>query len=167
LRLYGHIKRKRRNRQALTYGCAHCISIPTVSREVLMCNSCDVHIDGVWTHLAVGQPYETPDDDAHVPFTVSSMAADAIEISSQGIRVTRDAFSDALHYLRANRHDEDHPCAIGSNNDSGLAGPLCREARSRNANVRCINYILPILADLGIVGIGSARPNTTWVIRCS
>jgi hypothetical protein len=29
LRLYGHIKRKRRNRQALTYGCAHCISIPT------------------------------------------------------------------------------------------------------------------------------------------
>ena len=29
LRLYGHIKRKRRNRQALTYGCARCISIPT------------------------------------------------------------------------------------------------------------------------------------------
>jgi len=131
-----------------------------------MCNSCDVQIDGVWTHLRVGQSYETPDDEKHVPFTISRMTADAIEILPQGIIVKREAFSVALRYLRTNRHDDNHPCKIGSSNEPKFASPLCREARSRNSGVRCINYILPILAKLGIVGIGSMRPNTTWVIRC-
>jgi len=132
-----------------------------------MCRSCDVQIDGVWTHLGVGQSYETPDAIAHVPFAISRLDANSIQISPQGITITHDAFSDALHYLRANRHDQHNPCEIGSNDDPALAGPLCIAARARNANVRCINYILPILAVLDIVGIGSARPNTTWVTRCS
>jgi hypothetical protein len=132
-----------------------------------MCSSCDVQIDGVWTHLAVGQSYTTPDAIAGVPFTISRLAANSIQISPQGVTVTREAFSDALHYLRANRHDQHNPCEIRSSDDPVLAGSLCSAARSRNANVRCINYVLPVLAALSIVGTGSARPNTAWVTRCS
>jgi len=132
-----------------------------------MCRSCEVHVDGVWLHLAVGQSYRTPDENAGVAFEISKVSAREIAISPQNILISRQAFSAALHYLCNNRHDAAHPCEIRSNNNPNLAGPLCREARSYNNNIRCINYIVPILAELEIVGIGSARPNTTWVVRCS
>ncbi len=133
----------------------------------MMCRSCDVHIDGVWSHLSVGQTYRTPDAAAGVSFEISDVTPTNIEILPQKIRISRQAFSAALHYLRSNRHDREHPCEIRSNNNPNLAGPLCREARPHNNNVRCINYILPALAQFRIVGIGSAQPNTTWVVRCS
>jgi hypothetical protein len=132
-----------------------------------MCCCCDVTIDGVWTHLAVGQAYATPDGIAPVPFSISHLDLSGIRISPQGVTITREAFSDALHYLRTNRHDQHNPCVIRANNDPALAGPLCNAARMRNANVRCISYVLPVLAALGIVATRSARPNTAWVTRCS
>jgi len=132
-----------------------------------MCDSCDVQIDGVWSCLRVNEAYVTPDAVRGVPFTITAVGTHAIQISPQSVSVTRSAFSAALHYLRANRHDHAHPCRIGSNKDPALAGPLCSEARAQNSNVMCINYILPILAALNIVGIGSNEPNTVWVLRCS
>lgn len=132
-----------------------------------MCRSCDVTIDGVWTHLAAGKEYSTPDGIAPARFSVSRLDASAIRIKPQGIAIRREAFSAALHYLREYRHDQHNPCEIRSNNDPALAGPLCSAARMKNANVRCINYVLPILAALGIVSTGPARPNTAWIMRCS
>ncbi len=107
-------------------------------REVT-CESCDVHIDGVWTHLKAGQKYKTPSDGCS--FEVSDVGSSAIKISLQKrtIKIKREAFSAALHYLRENRHDEGNPCPIRSSNNPEDAGPLCRAARASNDNVRCIN----------------------------
>lgn len=138
-----------------------------VKKEVLMCSSCDVHIDEVWSHLHKNQNFVTPDATKGVPFTITSIDAKAIKISPQNVLVTRGAFSAALHYLRTNRHDHTNPCKIGSNKDPALAGPLCLVARAQNNNVMCINYILPVLAKLNIVDINSNRPNTVWILRCS
>ncbi len=132
-----------------------------------MCSSCDVQIDGVWSHLHEDQHYKTPDDTKGVPFIITSVESQAIKISPQNVLVTRGAFSAALHYLRSNRHDHANPCKVRSNKDPALAGPLCLVARAQNNNVMCINYILPILAKLNIVDINSNRPNTVWVLRCS
>ena len=132
-----------------------------------MCLSCDVHIRGVWTQLAVGQRYTTPDAVRGVPFAISNIGAQAVGVRPQNISLRRQAFSAALHYLRTHRHDQAHPCAIRSSDDPAAAGPLCLAARVQNNNTRCINYILPILRGLEIVGIGRKRPNTVWIIRCS
>ncbi len=132
-----------------------------------MCNSCEIQIDGVWSHLHINQSFVTPDETKGVPFTITSIAAKAIKISPQNVVVTRGAFAAALHYLRANRHDHTNHLKIGSNKDPALAGPLCKVARAQNSNVMCINYILPILAKHNIVDINPNRPNTVWIVRCS
>ncbi len=129
-----------------------------------MCGSCNVRIDDVWLHLAKGQTYRTPDIKQGVPFTIDSVTLTSISISPQNIQIARLSFSDALHYLRANHHTCAKPCAVESSNNPNSSGPLCDAARSKNSNVRCINYILPILQNHGLVGIDGNQPNTTWII---
>lgn len=130
-----------------------------------MCGSCDVRIDDVWLRLQPNQVYRTPDHAHGVMFTISQVLPTAITIAPQNIQINRGSFSDALHYLRENHHHTPNPCTIGSNDDPSLAGPLCRAARQSNHNqLRCINYILPVLQNHGLVGIGCAQPNTTWLV---
>ena len=128
-----------------------------------MCQSCEVHIDGVWQHLRVGAAFCTPDSVWGKRFTVADVNAGSIRIDPQGISISRAAFAAVLHYLRTNHHDSAaRRCQIKSSNNPQTAGPLCKAARAANADVRCINYILPILQSLGIVEIDSSRPNSTW-----
>jgi hypothetical protein len=75
------------------------------------------------------------------------------------------AFEDVLNYLQTHAHNMHSPCQIRSNNNSRLAGPLCLIARQHTNNVRCINYVLPLLAKLGWVDIDSRVPNTVWLLK--
>lgn len=130
-----------------------------------MCNSCDIKISDVWLRLSAGQGYRTPDHAHGVMFNIFHATQEHVSIAPQDIQVNRVCFADALHYLRENHHYSSNPCAIGSNDDPQLAGPLCLAARNRNHNqLRCINYILPILQNHGLVGVGCNQPNTTWFV---
>lgn len=132
-----------------------------------MCGSCGVKIDDLWFCLMAGQVFKTPDHARGQTFTIDQVTSDSITILPQGITINRICFVDSLHYLRENRHNMEKPCEIRSNDDPNLAGPLCLVARNNNRNQRCINYILPILQNNGLVGIGCSQPNTTWVIGVS
>ena len=130
-----------------------------------MCITCVGVISGVWARLIGGSSYQTPDSIKPANFQITDIRPDAIHIQPQNIDVLRISFVDALHYLRDNGNTILNPCKIDSNDDPNKSGLLCLAARLNNShNRRCINYILPILKSLGIVGINSSRPNTTWYI---
>ena len=131
-----------------------------------MCLSCDLLIDGVWKNLSAQQIFQTPDGARGISYTIATVDSSGINISPQNIRINKKAFSATIHYLKRKRHDRDHPIRIQSSNDPTMAGPLCTISRNKNNGVRCINYILPILNNLRIVGVDSRRPNKTWIIRC-
>jgi hypothetical protein len=135
-----------------------------VKERNAMCGSCEVRIDDVWLRLHRGQVYRTPDYRQGVMFTIDEIAKDSITIATQNVKVSRHSFVDVLHYLRENHHHHLNPCEVRSNDDPQLAGPLCRAARARNNNSRCINYILPILQNHGLVGIDCDQPNKTWIV---
>ena len=126
-----------------------------------MCQSCDIHVEGLWSHLREGQVYETPADG--VPFTVSRVGEEKIHIMPQDIDITQGAFSAALHYLRTNGHtDRESACEIRSSNSPTAAGPLCQAARAVYGGQRCVNYVLPILERFGIVAVDPVVPSRTW-----
>lgn len=129
-----------------------------------MCASCEIRIADVWLRLRREQVYRTPDYQNSERFEIDQLAASSIEIAPQNVQIARAAFVDALHYLRENDHHPSNPCEVRSNNDRALAGPLCRAARDQNSNVRCINYILPIFQNHGLVGIDCDQPNKTWLV---
>jgi hypothetical protein len=99
--------------------------------ESAMCLSCQTHIAGVWLHLTGGQQFRTPDDLTGVHFKISHVDPEKIKIKPQGIAIRRQAFENALHYLRDNHHYLNNPIEIRSNNDRTLAGSLCVASRGK------------------------------------
>ena len=130
-----------------------------------MCTSCVVRIEDIWLDLREGQDYRTPDHNVGEVFTISEVNENEICITPQAITISKASFINVLHYLRTNRHFSNNHCEIRSNNDRNQAGPLCIVARDVNNNVRCINYIVPILRNYGLVGISGNQPNSTWLIN--
>ena len=133
-----------------------------------MCDKSDEIVRGFWLNLVEATVFKTPDYSKGREFSIGHITEDEIHVSLKNkpiaILIKRAAFGDVVHYLGMKSYDRSHPCKIGSNNNPALAGPLCHAARVVNGNTRCINYILPILASFGVVGIdGSRRPNTTWL----
>ena len=71
----------------------------------------------------------------------------------------------ALAYLREYEHTATNKVEIGSNKVYALAGPLCRAIRDANGVSRMVStYVIPMLAEMGLVGIDCSRPNRTWLI---
>lgn len=130
-----------------------------------MCN--ENLLDNLWNQLNAHAAYNTPDNIRQTEFTIQAINQnpDSITISPQNITISKQAFLAALSHLTGNHHTQGNPCQIRSSNTPKKAGPLCQAARKVNNNVRCINYILPILAAAGIVGINGKRPNTTWLMQ--
>lgn len=117
--------------------------------------------------LEINQPFTTPDMFFGSPFRIDGVAQGEIRIilSSGGVlAIHRQAFFEANNYLQANNHDMSNPVNLGSSNSVIDSGPLCLATRAANNNVRCINYIIPILAFLGAAGFSGARPNTCWYV---
>lgn len=121
-------------------------------------------IEQVWDNLRVGDRFKTPDDQKGVYFSISRISSDMISIRPQGIAITRSAFEAALNYLWENNCHAGNKCEIMSKNDRREAGPLCQASRDENNNVRCINYIVPILKANGIVDFSGDRPNKVWFV---
>lgn len=130
-----------------------------------MCDFCRKTTDAVWRNIAVGQRYRTPDLYMGKDFTIEEKAKEKLRISPQNASVSKSAMEATIHFLRSNQHDMDSPCEVRSSNNRTTAGPLCCAARSENNDVRCVNYILPILQKNAVVGINPVRPNTTWLLK--
>ena len=129
-----------------------------------MCDHCDRIISEIWPKLETGKRYRTPDLNKGKDFYIEEKTTQGLKIVPQNISVTKQAFLSALHYLIQNEHIFRNQCEIRSSNSRRTAGPLCLTARDKNSNVRCINYILPILQGFQIVGIDPVAPNKTWLI---
>ncbi|WP_143129089.1 hypothetical protein [Variovorax sp. PDC80] len=121
----------------------------------------------IWPRIQSLSDMKTPDDSLGRDFTIDDVGHDAVRIATAAgslITIQRAAFMAALRYLVENGHGASSPCEIRSNQVAEESGPLCLIARAANSNTRVINYIVPILARLGILGVGGTRPNTTWLI---
>jgi hypothetical protein len=133
-----------------------------------MSESCIHKIERIWQILAPGQVFKTPDFLRGANFSISNIVSDRLKIRTKNdniVSISKDAFVNALYYLNINGHDKKNPCEIRSSTNPELAGPLCRISRQVTSNVRCINYILPILASFNLVAINGNRPNTTWLLK--
>lgn len=122
-------------------------------------------VDMIWKSIKQGDTYKTPDRSRGVAFTIDHIEDDQIHILPQKIDIRKKAFIATLEYLQAENYTTVHRCEIKSNNDMKKAGPLCQASRRENNGVRCINYIVPILKEYGIVDCDGDRPNTVWLKR--
>lgn len=129
-----------------------------------MCDHCEKITIKIWSKLEAGKRYRTPDLYKGKDFYIKEKTRHGIKIQPQNISITKEAFLAAVHYLIQNKHYFRNQCEIRSSNSRITAGPLCLTARDKNSNVRCINYILPILQAFQIVSIDPVRPNKTWLI---
>jgi hypothetical protein len=127
-------------------------------------------IDSIWSEISnPGTQLCTPDEIKGAEFTIIESDSTQIKIQTSGgshISIDNESFHAALHFLVSNGYtSRSQACKIGSSN--GTPGELDRV--SRKGNQRVINYILPILAEAGVVGIDGVRnsqhpKNATWAI---
>ncbi len=127
-------------------------------------------IDLVWPEISTpGKKLLTPDDAKGAEFTIIESNSTLIKIQTVGgspISIDKESFHAALHFLLSNGYTSpSKACEIGANN--GNPGKL--DLATRKTGQRVINYILPILAEAGVVGIDGVRNsehprNTTWAI---
>lgn len=129
-----------------------------------MCERCKKIIDKIWPKMQTGRRYRTPDLYKGKDFFIEEKSNQKIKIKPQNVSITKESFLASLHYLIQNEHHFENQCEIRSSNSREEAGALCLVSRDENSNVRCINYILPILQNFQIVGIDPVRPNKTWLI---
>jgi hypothetical protein len=124
-------------------------------------------MDSTWRAASALRQLSTPDSSVARSFMISASTIGTISITTErGSELTleRAAFHATLRYLILNGHGVDNPCEIRSNDVYESAGPLCQAARDANNRTRVINYIVPILADLGFVALNGERPNSVWLI---
>jgi hypothetical protein len=138
--------------------------MPTQTRLIAAPHVADILLQGI----QVGQNFRTPDDVKGRSFTVVEVHQDSYTVETQSgisrIRINRASIERAYQHLLDSKAMPERPTAIESNKEWDLAGPLCRAARGPRGSQMIITYILPPLAQLGIVGINGAQPNTTWII---
>lgn len=119
-----------------------------------------------WSTLRPGQIIQTPSQ--RKSFQILSISARNITIKTEGetkIEINRAALLAALDYLRHNKHIVANKVKIGSNKVYNQAGPLCRATRDANGvNIMVSTYVIPLLAETGLVGIDCCRPNKTWFV---
>ncbi|HEY9833546.1 MAG TPA: hypothetical protein V6D26_23545 [Stenomitos sp.] len=123
-------------------------------------------LSGRWDALQQGQILSTPSQ--RKSFEISNTTSEKITIKTEGeteIGINRAAFLAALAYLRSHNHSAASKVKIGSNKVYELASPLCRAIRDANGvNIMVSTYVIPILAEMGFVGVDCSRPNRTWFI---
>lgn len=127
-------------------------------------------IDSIWTDISTPEKQLfTPDEIKGAEFTITETNSTQIKIQTVGgshISIDKESFHAALEFILINGHTSpSKACEIGANN--GNPGKL--DLATRKTGQRVINYILPILAEAGIVGIDGMRnsqhpKNTTWAI---
>ena len=127
-------------------------------------------IDSIWLDISTpGTQLFTPDEIKGAEFTIIESNSTQIKIQTSGgsqISIDKESFHAALHFLLSNGHTSpSEACKIGASNGN----PEKLDLTTRKTGQRVINYILPILAEAGIVGVDGTRnsehqKNTTWAI---
>ena len=124
-------------------------------------------VDAIWRQLAKSPPvFKTPDKTKGRPFTITAVSEDKVSVKHGRTDqdISKESFRQTIAYLVANNHvSAPTACEIRANKSGG--GPLdiaSRVPQKSNATM-VISYVLPILADLGIVSIKSLRPNRVWL----
>lgn len=126
-----------------------------------MCNACVKRLDKAWPSFKTGTNYMTPCYGASRPFHIQGVNQKTVRVNKMKVPIPWEAFLAVLNYLCVRGYACPHCCTILSNNSPRKDGPLSHVARLYTRNVRSINYILPILATAGIVGINGTRPTKT------
>lgn len=132
--------------------------------ESAICEShSEATIDAIWHLIGDGQRY-APHGVSDIDFEIlHETDRPFVRIVPHDIRIARAAFVVALQFLIENGHDRLSPCEVVSDEDLRRTGLLCRATRDANGGVRCIDYILPILARRRIVAIEVAACRTAWL----
>ena len=124
-------------------------------------------INAKFSDLKIETRLRTPDIASDKWFSITEIDLDKIKItlnSGSPFNISKESFYKVMLYLIQNNHNYENSITINSDNNHQLAGPLCIAARKDNNNIRCINYILPILKEFGFVEILGTRPNTCWYL---
>lgn len=126
-------------------------------------------IAGVWPQIVAPRALATPSKSK--PFKVVSNTSSEMTIEVGAgknlLVISRENFESTIDYLNMHDHGPHRPCRIDANADPLKAGPLCLACRKTSAGdygPRLITYVLPILADVGVVGLNGDAPATTWLI---
>jgi len=127
-------------------------------------------LDGIWNNIMAacqGAELLTPAERSW--FKVAEVTQERIVITTKfegSLYIGKEHFEGALHYLLAHGHHDEAPCEIRSNKSYDDAGPLCRAARKPHGGQMNITYVLPILKQMGLVGIDPAASpvSTAWYI---
>jgi hypothetical protein len=125
-------------------------------------------LDGIWKDIGTVCKGELNTPAEQSTFTVAEVQQDRIVItlnSGNPMNVGREAFEGALRYLLEHGHHHGAQCQIRSAQRYEDAGPLCQAART-DKGTRASTYVLPILKQMGLVGIDpDASPvSTAWYI---
>ena len=117
--------------------------------------------------LPLGAEFHTPDLQRSRRFILHSISTEHVVIQTQSgalVRLPIGAFVRIVVHLHTNNSTELTPARIGSSNLTPQVSGLCAIARGQNGRTRVINYILPILEQLGWVQTdGRSRPNVAWL----
>jgi hypothetical protein len=123
-------------------------------------------LESRWKTIHQGLCLVTPDNAKGSQFYIEAVNASNIVIKTDGgtlITIKRNAFEETLRYLLEHKHTDQNRCPIGANKNNLNAGPLCIVARNTDGTM-IISYLLPILAEMNLVGIDGNRPNKTWLV---
>ncbi|MGS0943746.1 hypothetical protein ACVA51_24920 (plasmid) [Pseudomonas luteola] len=126
-------------------------------------------MESIWAEVMelTGKTFETPSGGK--VFQISEVTDDSITIpfEKSKLEIKNKSFEQTLKYLVANSHyGEEKKLKIGAHDVPQEASELCKAARLKSNGEygpRVITYILPILAQCGVVEIDKAIPNTTWL----
>ncbi|MBH8613793.1 hypothetical protein I4N56_024995 [Pseudomonas mohnii] len=123
-------------------------------------------ISSLWPMMGTLGALRTPS--RRSTFDIDSVTPERVKVlaGQSGIVIPKAAFEAVVEYLHDNGHHAGNPCTIESDNDHDKAGPLCKIARRLPAGgygPRTITYLLPILEQLGVVGIRPSRPTAVWL----
>jgi hypothetical protein len=123
-------------------------------------------VDRFLQHISVGNQFLTPDFHRGRVFTVAEIGPTSYFVRTQSeqtlLEINFDNVRIAYQFLLDSTVGPNNPIAIRSSDDPDNSGPLC--LATRQGPRRVINYILPVLADMGLVGLnGQTQPNTVWL----
>jgi hypothetical protein len=125
-------------------------------------------LDGIWNHIDTVCKGELHTPAGKSTFKVAEVQQDRVIItlnSGSPMNVGKEAFESALRYLLEHGHHRGAQCEIRSAQSYEEAGPLCQATRI-DKGTRLSTYVLPILKQMGLVGIDpTASPvSTAWYI---
>lgn len=123
-------------------------------------------VDSRWQALSPGMFDYTPDENRGSTFSVETVDDGGLVVLANmntPVRIERAAFVAAVQVLLDSAATERMPIRVGSSNEADNSLDLCMGTKAVCNGVRVINYIVPLLLRMGVVGVGHQRPNTVWL----